>query len=345
MKTSDFDYPLPQELIAQEPLQKRDASRLLHLCRESGSVVHRTFNDLPGLLQRGDRLVFNNTKVLPARIFCYKETGARVELLFTRRIEHRTWEALVKPSRRLKEGAIVSLEKNSSVTLQLDRVGDNGDRVFSLHAGPFNSIEAVLQKYGEMPLPPYIRRRAREDDRDTYQTVYARHNGAVAAPTAGLHFTETLMRECTQKGVDFSFVTLHVGIGTFRPVKEENPENHVMHSEEYMLSRDTAEEINRTGKQGGRIIAVGTTSVRVLEHCADSDGYLQPGTGTTDLMILPGHSFNIIDGLLTNFHLPRSTLLMLVSAFAGREQVIAAYKEAVNKKYRFYSYGDAMIIL
>ncbi len=345
MKTSDFNYHLPSELIAQEPLKKRDSSRLLHLSRESGLVVHRNFGDLPNLVHSGDRLVFNNTKVFPARIFCQKGTGARVELLFTHKIDRLTWQALVKPARRLKEGAVVSLERDASVTLQLDRIDNDGSRIFSLQSGNYGSIEEVQQKYGEMPLPPYIKRRAREDDRDTYQTVYARQNGAIAAPTAGLHFTGTLMQQLLQKGIEFSFVTLHVGIGTFRPIKEEDPENHVMHSEEYILPADTAEQINRTRQQGGRIIAVGTTSVRVLEHCASPDGHLKEGTGTTELMILPGYSFKVVDGLITNFHLPCSTLLMLVSAFAGREQVLSAYREAIEKEYRFYSYGDAMVIL
>lgn len=345
MKTSDFNYHLPSELIAQEPLKKRDSSRLLHLSRESGLVVHYNFGDLPDLVHSGDRLVFNNTKVFPARIFCQKGTGARVELLFTHKIDRLTWQALVKPARRLKEGAVVSLEKDASIKLQLDRIYDNGSRIFSLQSGNYRSIEELLYKYGEMPLPPYIKRRARDDDRDTYQTVYAQQNGAIAAPTAGLHFTETLMQQLLQKGVESSFVTLHVGIGTFRPIKEEDPENHVMHSEEYILPAETAEQINRTRQQGGRIIAVGTTTVRVLEHCASSEGFLQGNAGSTELMILPGYRFKVIDGLITNFHLPRSTLLMLVAAFAGREQVLSAYREAIEKEYRFYSYGDAMVIM
>lgn len=345
MKTSDFDYHLPRELIAQEPLKERDTSRLLHLSRNSDSITHRIFNDLSNLLNPGDRLVFNNTKVFPARIYCRKKTGARVELLFTRKIDETSWQALVKPSRRLKPGTVVGLETEPSVLLRLDTILENGDRVFSLVDGTSCSIEKMLEKYGEMPLPPYIKRPARSDDRGTYQTVYAEKKGAVAAPTAGLHFTEDLMTQLTGMGIDFSFLTLHVGVGTFRPVKVDDPKKHDMHHEEYVLDHRTVEDINVTRHTGGRIVAVGTTAVRVLEHCAAQDGSLVEDTGSTQLMILPGYRFKIIDGLITNFHLPCSTLLMLVSAFTGREYLLTAYTEAIEEKYRFYSYGDAMLIL
>lgn len=345
MKTSDFDYLLPKELIAQEPLKKRDTSRLLCLSRDSGKVYHGTFSDLQKLLGPQDRLVFNNTKVFPARLYCVKETGARVEILFTRKVDKRTWQALIKPARRLKQGAIVALEKDNNVKLCVEDVLKDGSRVLSIEPAPFDSIEEIMDKYGEMPLPPYIRRRATDNDRITYQTIYAEKRGAIAAPTAGLHFSDELLRRLAERGVHFSFVTLHVGFGTFKPVKVGDPQNHTMHIEEYDLSRKTIEEIVATQNTGGRVIAVGTTVVRVLEHSSRDDGSLQAGSGVTRLMILPGYKFKIVDGLITNFHLPRSTLLMLVSAFAGRENVLDAYEEAINKKYRFYSYGDAMFIL
>ncbi len=345
IKTSDFDYNLPPELIAQEPLKERDTSLLLHLSRNSGAIQHRIFNDITDLLKPGDRLVFNNTKVFPARIYCKKKTGARVELLFTKKNDESSWQALVKPSRRLKEGSVVSLEADPSVHLRLDTVHENGNRVLSLSAGAVGSIEEMLEKYGEMPLPPYIKRPVSNDDRGTYQTVYAEKKGAIAAPTAGLHFTRELMTQLSGRGIDLSFVTLHVGVGTFRPVKEDDPANHAMHHEEYVLDHCTAEEINRTRLTGGRIIAVGTTAIRVLEHCAASDGSLSEDSGSTELMILPGYRFKLIEGCITNFHLPRTTLIMLVAAFTGRETILKAYTEAIEKKYRFYSYGDAMLIL
>jgi S-adenosylmethionine:tRNA ribosyltransferase-isomerase len=345
MKTNDFDYQLPKEYIAQEPLKERDTSRLLCLARDTGRVTHRIFGDLVNLVKPGDRLVFNNTRVIPARVFCRKVTGGRVELLFTKETDGNKWFAVVRPSRRVRKGDSVSVESDESIKLVIDDITEDGRRVVAVKEGPFDSIEEVIHAYGEMPLPPYIRRRARADDRITYQTVYAEYDGAVAAPTAGLHFTDALLKKLTGRGVDFSFVTLHVGIGTFRPVKAENPHDHIMHSEVYEISKKTADEINETRNEGGRIIAVGTTVVRVLEHCAKEDGSLQAGSGTTQLMILPGSRFKIIQGLITNFHLPRSTLLMLVSAFAGRENILSAYKKAIKKRYRFYSYGDAMFIV
>ena len=345
MKTNDFDFQLPKELIAQKPLKKRDTSRLFCLSRDTGKIIHSIFRDLPKLLKPQDRLVFNNTKVFPARLYCLKETGAKVELLFTRKVDKRTWQALIKPARRLKQGAIVMLEKDKSVRLCVKDVLKDGSRVLSLVSAPFDSIEEIIDTYGEMPLPPYIRRRASDEDCSTYQTVYAEKRGAIAAPTAGLHFSDELLGRLAHWGVQFSFVTLHVGFGTFKPVKVADPQNHMMHVEEYDLNRKTIEEIQATQNNGGRVIAVGTTVVRVLEHGSDGDGSLQTGSGLTRLMILPGYKFKIVDGLITNFHLPRSTLLMLVSAFAGRESVLNAYEEAINKKYRFFSYGDAMLIL
>ena len=317
---------------------------MLCLTRETGKVTHHIFSDLVDLVKPGDRLVFNNTKVLPARVYCKKETGARVELLFTRKIDHTAWLAVVRPARRVRKGDIVSVEIDENIKLGIDDITEDGRRVVAVKEGQFDSIEEVIHTYGEMPLPPYIRRRARADDRITYQTVYAEYDGAVAAPTAGLHFTEELLKKLTERGADFSFVTLHVGMGTFRPVKVENPHDHIMHSEVYELSKKTADEVNETKNRGGRIIAVGTTAVRVLEHCAKDDSSIQAGSGTTQLMILPGYTFKIVKGLITNFHLPRSTLLMLVSAFAGKECILSAYEEAIRKQYRFYSYGDAMFI-
>jgi len=344
VKTSDFDYFLPKELIAQEPLKQRDSSRLFCLSRESGEISHHVFNELPVLLKRGDRLVFNNTRVLPARFLCRKETGGRVEVLFLHKIDERTWDALVKPSARLKSGAVVSFLDDGSGAFRLDRTPEPGVWRVSLAEGMPGAIEPVIYQYGRMPLPPYIRRNPRDDDAQTYQTVYAREHGAVAAPTAGLHFTQSLLETLKSAGVDSSFVTLHVGVGTFKPVTEDDPAQHGMHAESYALSEGTVCEIADTKKNGGRIIAVGTTTVRVLEHCAGPEGKLEPGAGTTRLMIMPGHVFRVVDGLITNFHLPRSTLLMLVSAFAGRERILDAYAEAQKMQYRFYSYGDAMFI-
>ncbi len=345
MKTSDFDYRLPPELIAQEPLKERDTSRLLCLDRESGVIDHRTFSDLPDLIRPGDRLVFNNTKVFPARLYCKKDTGGRVELFFLHKNDDYTWKTLARSSRPIKEGAVVALEGDSSIKLSIDKILHDGSRIVSIKEGSVDLLEEMLEKYGEMPLPPYIKRHVREDDRAAYQTVYAEEKGAVAAPTAGLHFTRELMQQVSKRDVNFSFVTLHVGVGTFRPVKEEDPRDHVMHSEQYILNEKTADDINTTKREGGRNIAIGTTTVRVLEHCAFPDGYLRKHAGSTRLKILPGYNFKVVDGLITNFHLPRSTLLMLVSAFTGRGLVLAAYNEAIKLKYRFYSYGDAMMIL
>ena len=345
MKTSDFYYDLPEHLIAQEPLKRRDSSRLLHLCRTSGRIKHYYFNSLPELTQPGDRIVINNTKVVPARLFCTKETGARVEILFTERINENQWYAMIKPSKRLKVGHIVYLTYDSETQFRVDKILKDGMRIISLHSRRKQSIDDILNEYGEMPLPPYIHRHANKKDRISYQTVYAKKSGAIAAPTAGLHFTTELIEKLKLNDVTFSTVTLHVGIGTFRPVKNDNPEMHDMHEEEYELLPDTVEEIIETKKNGGRIIAVGTTTVRVLEHCAVSQNILQEGCGKTKLLILPGYTFKIIDGLITNFHLPCSTLLMLVSAFAEKDKIFTAYHRAIQKNYRFYSYGDTMLIL
>lgn len=343
MKTSDFEYTLPEELIAQEPIGVRDTSRLLCLSRKDGVVEHKIFRDLIEFLKPGDRLVFNNTKVFPARLYCKKDTGAKIELLFTHEINSYTWKALAKPAKRLKPGMVIFPEADNHTMLSVDAAGGVGERIISLKNQ--SSILEMLEKHGEVPLPPYIKRHADDDDRKNYQTVYAENRGAIAAPTAGLHFTESLMNLLTEKNIDLSFVTLHVGIGTFRPVKEDDPRKHDIHKEEYYIDSKTAKEITLTKRNGGRIIAVGTTSVRVLEHCASSDGSIEEHSGSTELMILPGYTFRIVDGLITNFHLPRSTLLMLVSAFAGKNSVLNAYREAVLKRYRFFSYGDAMLLL
>jgi S-adenosylmethionine:tRNA ribosyltransferase-isomerase len=346
MKTADFDYALPPELIAQFPCEKRDGCRLLCLDRKSGSVNHRTFRELPNLLSNGDRLVFNNTKVIPARLFCLKETGGKVELLLTGPSAGSTWNALVRPGTGCKAGAILGLVKDPSVVLKIKAVNPDGTREVSLVSdNSEKSLAEIIKSHGVMALPHYIRRSAVTQDTEMYQTVYARREGAIASPTAGLHFTSELMDTLVTRGIGISYVTLHVGIGTFKPVTADDPRAHVMHEEAYELTEEAAAQISRTKEQGGRVIAVGTTSVRVLEHCATEDGRIRASLGRTTLMILPGYEFRIIDGMLTNFHVPKSTLLMLVSAFAGREPVLAAYHHAVAERYRFFSYGDAMLIL
>ncbi|MBD3420642.1 MAG: tRNA preQ1(34) S-adenosylmethionine ribosyltransferase-isomerase QueA [Chitinivibrionales bacterium] len=345
MKTSDFNYRLPEERIAQHPLQKRDASRLLVLNRVTGEVTHNIFNRLSGLLRSGDRLVFNDTKVFPARLWCLKESGARIELLFTRCSGLNQWEALAKPRRRLAAGMQVYIERNPAVKLRIDDLPPDGGVLVSTGACDCGlSIDAILEAFGEVPLPHYIKRPAAGCDRDRYQTVYARNKGAIAAPTAGLHFTDALLDNLKTQGVDCSYLTLMVGIGTFRPVEADDPRQHPMHTEAYELSKCAAQEIRATHNNGGRIIAVGTTVVRVLEHCAKEFGDVRASSGSTRLLILPGFDFKVIDGLITNFHLPRSTLLMLVCALAGRKKILSAYHEAVRAGYRFYSYGDAMLI-
>ena len=340
MKTSDFYFELPQELIAQDPLEDRSASRLLALDRKSGHVKHGQFVDLKGYLHSGDCLVINDTKVIPARLYGKKtDTGASVELLLLKRREHDVWETLVKPGRKAKPGCRLSFG-DGLLTGEIVDVVDEGNRLIRFtYEGIF---EEILDQLGEMPLPPYITHKL--EDKNRYQTVYAKWEGSAAAPTAGLHFTSRMLEEIRRMGVEIAHVTLHVGLGTFRPVKVENVDEHHMHSEYYQIEEEQAQLINKTRKAGGRIIAVGTTSCRTLESAADSQGVIRAGGGWTDIFIYPGYDFRVIDGLITNFHLPESTLLMLVSAFAGREHVLAAYEEAVQEQYRFFSFGDAMYI-
>ena len=340
MKTSDFYFELPPELIAQDPLEDRSASRLLALDRKSGHIKHERFVDLKEYLRAGDCLVVNDTKVIPARLYGKKtDTGASVELLLLKRREHDVWETLVKPGKKAKPGCLLSFGEGL-LTGEIIDVVDDGNRLIQFtYEGIF---EEILDQLGEMPLPPYITHKLR--DKNRYQTVYAKWEGSAAAPTAGLHFTGQMLEEIRRMGVEIAHVTLHVGLGTFRPVKVENVDEHHMHSEFYQIEEDQARLINKTRESGGRIIAVGTTSCRTLESAADDQGVLRAGSGWTDIFIYPGYDFRIMDGLVTNFHLPESTLLMLVSAFAGKEKVLAAYEEAVRAQYRFFSFGDAMFI-
>ena len=348
MHINDFDYELPKELIAQSPAEKRDCSRLMVVDRETGEVAHKHFYDILEYLGPGDCLVLNNSKVLPARLFGVKEgTGAKVEFLLTKRIEGDTWETMVRPGKRLKVGDAVTFADGELFRAVVKDYGEDGTRIVEFeYDGIF--LER-LEELGQMPLPPYIERENNKEDRDRYQTVYCRNEGSVAAPTAGLHFTKELLAKAEAKGVKIAYVTLHVGIGTFRPVKVENIEEHHMHFEEYFVDEDTAETINNTIKAGGRIVSVGTTSTRTVESAARFDEesglwLVQPGHGNTDIFIYPGYEFRIIDALITNFHLPKSTLLMLISALYNREDILRVYKIAVEEKYRFFSYGDAMFI-
>ena len=339
MKVSDFNYELPEELIAQTPIQKRDMSRLMVLNRKDKSIEHKVFKDIIEYLHKGDCLVINNTKVIPARLYGKKETGANVEFLLLKRIEGDIWEVMVRPGRKLLKGTKVTFGEGI-LEAEILEVLENGNRkVLFKYEGIFNEI---LDKIGLMPLPPYIKKTLKE--RDRYQTVYAKYLGSAAAPTAGLHFTEELLKKLKEKGVEIANVTLHVGIGTFRPVKVENIEEHNMHSEHYYIKKEDVEKINNTKKNGGRIIAVGTTSCRVLESVADENGMVKEIEGDTSIFIYPGYKFKCIDALITNFHLPESTLIMLVSALADRESIMKAYNEAVKEKYRFFSFGDAMFI-
>lgn len=341
MKTSDFYFDLPQELIAQDPLSDRSSSRLLVLDRYNGNVAHKVFSDVYEYLKPGDCLVLNNTKVIPARLLGVKEdTGAHVEVFLLKRLTEDTWETLVKPGKKLRPGARVSFGDGLLVCEILETLDDGGRIVKFIFDGIF---EEILDKLGEMPLPPYITHKLQ--DKDRYQTVYAKYEGSVAAPTAGLHFTNELLDKIRDKGVTVTFVTLHVGLGTFRPVKADDILDHKMHSESYVISKEAADAINNTKASGGRVICVGTTSVRTIESAADENGLLSPCEGDTSIFIYPGYKFKILDGLITNFHLPESTLVMLVSAFAGRENVLAAYEEAVREKYRFFSFGDACLII
>ena len=339
MKVSDFDYELPEELIAQTPIEKRDESRLMVLDREKQTIEHRKFKNIIEYLKPGDVLVRNNTKVIPARIYGKKETGANVEFLLLHNIEGDIWECIVRPGNKLHIGTKVIFGDGLLKAEILDIMEGGTRKVKFYYNGIFNEI---LDKIGFMPLPPYIHEELKEKDR--YQTVYAKYEGSAAAPTAGLHFTEELFEDLRKKGIEVANVTLHVGIGTFRPVKEETVEEHKMHTEHFYIKKEDVEKINNAKKEGRRVIAVGTTSCRVLESIADENGFVKETEEDTGIFIYPGYKFKCIDGLITNFHLPQSTLLMLVSALAGKEYIMKAYKEAVKEKYRFFSFGDAMII-
>ena len=341
MKTSDFYYDLPKELIAQDPLEDRSSSRLLVLHRKSGRVEHRVFTDIVEYLKPGDCLVRNNTKVIPARLYGTRvDTGATIELLLLKRMENDVWETLVKPGKKARQGAVISFG-DGILTGEIIDVKEDGIRLIQFrYEGIF---EEILDQLGQMPLPPYITHTLK--DKNRYQTVYAKYEGSAAAPTAGLHFTEELFRKLEEKGVLVANVTLHVGLGTFRPVKVDDVSKHHMHTEFYQVTKEEADKINKAKQAGGRIVCVGTTSCRTIESAADENGVLKPGQGDTDIFIYPGYSFKMMDVLITNFHLPESTLLMLVSALAGKEQVMRVYEEAVQERYRFFSFGDAMIIL
>ena len=340
MKVTDFNYNLPEELIAQVPIEKRDESRLMVLDREKKTIEHKVFKDILDYLKPGDCLVRNNTKVIPARLYGVKEeTGANVEFLLLHRVEGDIWEVMVRPGKKLMPGAKVSFGDGILKAEILEKMDDGNRKVKFEYNGIFNEI---LDKIGLMPLPPYIKERLKEKDR--YQTVYAKYEGSAAAPTAGLHFTDELLEKIKEKGVEIANVTLHVGIGTFRPVKVENIEEHDMHSEHYYIKKEDAEKIKNARKNGGRIIAVGTTSCRVLESISDENGIVHETEGDTSIFIYPGYKFKCIDCLITNFHLPESTLIMLVSALAGKDYIMKAYEEAVKEKYKFFSFGDAMFI-
>lgn len=339
MNVSEFNYELPEELIAQVPIQKRDESRLMVLNRKDKTIEHKTFKDILDYLKPGDVLVRNNTKVIPARLYGKKDTGANVEFLLLNRIEGDIWESIVRPGNKLHIGTKVIFGDGLLQAEILDTMPGGTRKVQFSYDGIFNEI---LDKIGLMPLPPYIHETLREKDR--YQTVYAKYEGSAAAPTAGLHFTDELLEKLTKKGIEIANVTLHVGIGTFRPVKEETVEEHEMHSEHFYIKKEDADIINKAKKEGRRVIAVGTTSCRVLESIANEEGYVEEQERDTSIFIYPGYKFKCIDGLITNFHLPESTLIMLVSALAGKDYVMNAYNEAVKEKYRFFSFGDAMFI-
>ena len=340
MKTSDFYYDLPEELIAQDPLENRSDSRLMVLDKEHGAVSHHVFREIVDYLNPGDCLVINDTKVIPARLIGEREgTGAKIEVLLLKRKTGDVWETLVKPGRKAKPGTRIQFGGGLLVGEVMDIV-DEGNRLIRFE---FEGIfEEILDQLGQMPLPPYITHQLK--DKDRYNTVYATHSGSAAAPTAGLHFTPELLKTIEEKGIDIARVTLHVGLGTFRPVKVDDVENHHMHSEFYMIDEEAAEKINRAKENGKRVICVGTTSCRTIESAADEHGRLKPCSGWTEIFIYPGYQFKILDCLITNFHLPESTLIMLVSALAGKEHVLAAYEEAVKERYRFFSFGDAMFI-
>ena len=344
MKKSDFYFDLPEELIAQEPSQKRDHSRLLLIGKHSGRLDHKHFYDVLDYINPGDCLVFNDSKVIPARLFGLREkTGAHIEFLLSKRVEGDKWETLVRPGRRVRPGDTIVFGENGELKAHVLTNSEGGTRIVEFeYDGIFMEI---LEKLGSMPLPPYIERAAEESDKDRYQNVYAREEGSVAAPTAGLHFTPELIEKARAKGIKTAFVTLHVGIGTFRPVKVDRVEDHHMHFEEYTVSEEAADIINSTKAAGGRIICVGTTSCRTVESASTEDGIIHPGSSSTGIFIYPGYRYKILDCLITNFHLPKSTLMMLVSALYDREKILEAYRVAVEERYRFFSYGDAMIIL
>ena len=340
LKTSDYYFDLPKELIAQDPLEDRSASRLLTLDKNTGAWTHQHFRDIRQYLHPGDCLVLNNTKVIPARLYGTKEeTGALIELLLLKRREGDVWETLVKPGKKAKPGTRLTFGDGSLRAEILDIVDEGNRLVKFIYDGIW---EEILDSLGEMPLPPYITHKLQ--DKNRYQTVYARYEGSAAAPTAGLHFTQELLSEIKEQGVSLVYVTLHVGLGTFRPVKVDNVKEHHMHSEYYEVTKEAADKINERKRAGGRIICVGTTSCRTIESASDEGGLVVAGCGNTEIFIYPGYQFKVLDGLITNFHLPESTLLMLVSALAGREHVLTAYEEAVKEKYRFFSFGDAMMI-
>lgn len=339
MKVSDFNYNLPEELIAQVPIRKRDESRLMILDKKNKTIEHKHFSDILDYLEPGDCLVRNNTKVIPARLYGKKETGAKIEFLLLNNIEGDIWESIVRPGNKLHIGTKVIFGDGLLIAEILDIMPGGTRKVKFSYDGIFNEI---LDEIGMMPLPPYIHESLEEKSR--YQTVYAKYDGSAAAPTAGLHFTEELLEKIKEKGVEIANVTLHVGIGTFRPVKEEEVEKHDMHSEHFYIKQEDADKINKAKKMGKRIISVGTTSCRVLETVADKDGFVKETEGNTKIFIYPGYKFKCLDALITNFHLPQSTLLMLVSALADKDYILKAYQEAVNEKYRFFSFGDAMLI-
>ncbi len=341
MKTSDFYYDLPQELIAQHPVEPRDSSRLMVMDRATGAIEHRIFRDVTDYLRPGDCLIVNDSRVLPARIFGVREGGESVnEFLLLTQKEQNVWECLTKPGKRAKVGSRFVFGEGL-MTGEVTEVCGDGNRIVKFECG--DEFFSVLDRIGQMPLPPYITEKL--EDKERYQTVYSRELGSAAAPTAGLHFTNELLGRIREKGVKIGYVTLHVGLGTFRPVKVEDVTSHVMHSEHYCLPKETADLINETHANGGRVISVGTTSCRTLESCPVENGMIQPSDGWTQIFIYPGYEFKVIDGLITNFHLPESTLIMLVSAFAGFDSVMNAYRTAVKEKYRFFSFGDAMLIL
>ena len=340
LQKSDFYFDLPEELIAQDPLEDRSSSRLLVLDKETGETTHHIFKEVINYLNPGDCLVLNNTKVIPARLIGHKEdTGAAIEVLLLKRKENDIWETLVKPGKKCKPGTKIVFGEGLLHATVLETVEDGNRLIRFSYEGIF---EEILDRLGEMPLPPYITHKLK--DKNRYQTVYARYEGSAAAPTAGLHFTKELLQQIEEKGIDIAYVTLHVGLGTFRPVKVDNILEHHMHSEFYQVTREAADKINKAKKEGHRVVCVGTTSCRTVESAADENGMVKEGCDNTEIFIYPGYKFKVLDALITNFHLPESTLVMLVSALAGREHILNAYEEAIREKYRFFSFGDAMLI-